>query len=255
MVDDVRTNVLAMNPRVFFAGTSAGAISAFAQNGLSSVTLLSSPVVTSAAVYLGQPGEPRLQPSFLRVPGQVLIHDGDGCSSSVPATAAQFAQTLQSLGKHVTSHQFSATSGFDLTGQIVPPSTTPVEACDALTHHGYLGIEQQAVNRMVKRLDNISDNFETQFPGNNLSVATKGSFTATVGQPIQIQLDALASDPDGDALTFRLPYLVSSRGATLAISGATVTFTSQQAGTDGFVYIVRDGKRGKAVGVVVVDVQ
>jgi Big-like domain-containing protein len=256
VIEDVRTNVLAANPRVYFAGTSAGALSAFAQNHLSSAMLLSSPLVTTSNVfYLGQPGEPRLAPSYLKVPGQVLIHDGDVCTASTPATAALFAQSLQSLGKHVTSFEFAATAGFDLTGQIVPPSTDPVDACDALTHHGFLGVEKQAVNRMVKRLDNVSDNIDTQFPGNNMPLAPKTTVTTTVGQPITIQLDTIATDPDGDALTFRLPYLTSSRDATLSLSGATVTFTSSQVGTDGFVYIVKDGKRGKAVGVVVVDVQ
>src|ERR1051325_3007098 len=137
VIDDVRTNVLASNPRVYFAGTSAGAISAFAQNHLSSATLLSSPVM-SGAVFLGQPGESRLQPKYLKVPAQVLNHDADGCAFSTPATAATFVTSLQSLGKHVTSFSFPAAAGFDLTGQIIPPSTDPVEACDALTHHGFL---------------------------------------------------------------------------------------------------------------------
>lgn len=256
IIDDVRANVLGTNLRVFFAGTSAGAISAFAQNPLSSAALLSSPVVvSSSAPYLGQPGEPRLQPGHLDVPAQVLMHDGDGCSASVPVTAAQFVQTLQMLGKNVTSFTFAATAGFDLTGQIIPPSADPVEACDALTHHGFLGIEQQAVGRMVKRLDGIGDNLDIQFPGNHVPVATKATISANVGLPVQIQLNTLTSDPDGDALTFGLPYLVSSRGATLSLSAGTVTFTSSQVGTDGFVYTVRDGKRGKSVGVVVVNVQ
>lgn len=254
VVDDVRTNILGTNPRVYFAGTSAGAISAFAQNTLSAATMLSSPV-TVGAYYLGQPGQPRLQPSFLKVPAQILVHDGDGCTASVPVTAILFAQTLQGLGKNVTSSQIFATKGFDLTGQIVPPSTTPVDACDALTHHGFLGVEEQAVKRTVKRLDAINDNLETSYPGNDLPVAPKTTFNAMVGQPLHIALDTIASDPNGDPLTFRLPHLVSSRGATLSRSGSTVTFTAVQTGIDGFVYMARDGKRGRTMGVVVVNVQ
>jgi hypothetical protein len=254
VIDDVRTNVLASNPRVFFAGTSAGTISAFAQNHLSSAVLLSSPLVTSSAVYLGQPGQPRLQPSYLRVPGQILMHAGDGCPQSAPTTAQAFLATLQTAGKAVTGFTYPATAGFDLTGQIILPSTDPIDACDAKTHHGFLGIETQVVNRMVTRLANMQTKIDTLFPGNNYPVATKTTLTTTVGVPLQIPLDTLVTDADGDALKFQLPYLTTSRGATLSLSGSTVTFTATQASTDGFVYIAKDGKRGKVVGVVVVNV-
>jgi hypothetical protein len=256
VIDDVRTNVIGSSPRVFFAGTSAGAISAFAQNRLSSAITLSSPIVTSSSSpYLGQPGEQRLQPAFLKVPGQILMHGGDGCSYSAPATAQLFLQALQAAGKSVTGFTYGSTVGFDLTGQIVPPSTDPVDACDALTHHGFLGLETQAASRMTNRIDDIRDNFDMQFPGNHFPTLTKTTLTATVGVPLPIQLNTLAIDSDGDALTFRLPYLTTSRGATLSLSGSTVTFTSSLVSKDGFVYVAEDGKHGKVVGVVIVNVQ
>ena len=138
---------------VFFAGTSRGTLSTVAQHSPSVGVSLSSPVTSPSGqnLYIGHPDHLNLQPGFVTVPARVLAHELDGCFVTTP----QGAVKLHVAFKHaqVDSHYNSIDGGFDLTGQTVDGVT--IDACDALTYHGYLGIENDAVDQITKRFDHI----------------------------------------------------------------------------------------------------
>jgi len=60
-----------------------------------------------------------------------------------------------------------------------------------------------------------------------------------------VDLAALVTDPV-DTLTYILPHPTSSWGSALSLTDSTVTYTPPGLGplTDGFTYVVADGKRG-----------
>ncbi|WP_435746387.1 Ig-like domain-containing protein [Nocardioides sp. SYSU DS0663] len=90
---------------------------------------------------------------------------------------------------------------------------------------------------------------------NNAPTATNPTVTATAGTARTIEVAALASDPDGDALT-----VVSASGAahgTVTIDGGDVVYTAdgQYAGADSFGYTVSDGRGATVSGTVSVSVE
>jgi len=142
---------------VFLAGTSRGAISAVAQHrlGLGIIgILLSSPVTSQggnpANLFVGHPDAttyPNLQPGFVIVPAHVLAHELDACVVSTPADSEALHNKFVNLV--IDSKLNQVTGGFDLTDNVT------ITACDAKTHHGFLGIENKAVEKITKRMNKI----------------------------------------------------------------------------------------------------
>lgn len=123
--------------------------------------------------------------------------------------------------------------------------------CDALTFHGFLGIETKAVKTMTKRADQILNALRRRYRGNRRPVALPGAMSAP---NFSIDLGPLVSDPDGDPLTISLPHAFSNRGAQLVLNGSVVSYISG-AGLllpDGFVYVASDGRGGVSPAIVTV---
>jgi hypothetical protein len=230
--------------------------------------MLSSPVTagSSTASYLdddvgtGRTGEPYFQAAWVHVPVQILPHANDPCTASPPSGAQRFDRALAKLppnGPGVETFFHQMKGGFVQTGG---------DPCEALSFHGFLGIEPKTVRRIAYRMTQILADLEAQFPGDTGPVAGDGSLgtltqsASTHTASATLDLTTIAHDADGDTLTFTLPHPHSSRGAVLSLSGSTVTYTATSfAGpvvNDSFVYVVSDGKGKKSFGVVsvVVDV-
>jgi hypothetical protein len=237
------------NLDVFLAGTSASTISVVAQWMLGAGSMLSSPLTSGppGTGYLGAPGFPMLQPSFVRVPVHVMAHALDACFSTSPAGAS--ALHAQFVAAGVPSEFDLMTGGFD---QSSDPAVGP---CGARAYHGFLGIENTAVSEITARMDAVLQAMAAAYPGNRRPIARGARVRTNVRAPAVVNLAALTADPDRDRLTFFLPHATSSRGAMLAMAGPTVQYWPSQPGiTDGFVYGVSDGRGGMSAGVVVVDV-
>ena len=246
---------------VLLAGTSRGAISIAANYMLSVGILLSSPVAspppgspeptTSCGadspacppLFVGHP-HPRLQPGFVQVPVHVMAHRHDGCVVSTPSDAEALHHAFRQAG--VDSRLDQLNGGFEALA----------DPCQALTHHGYLGIEKKAVKETAKRMDEILRELQLRFRGNRKPVALSGTLPGVSGYTLNLANPVLTSDPDGDQLTYSLPYDTSYRGNPVAMTSPTeVTYFPVARGiTDGFVYRVSDGKGGVSVNVVVVTV-
>ena len=141
------------NLKVFFAGTSSGAMSAVAQHALSAAISISSPKTSSggASLFVGRPGYPNLQPESLKVPVAILVHESDGCFASTPANANELYRRFREAGVEAS---FSAISGgFDVTGAVLNMSV--VSACDPFTPHGFLGVETKAVMEITNHFDAV----------------------------------------------------------------------------------------------------
>lgn len=246
------------NLPVFLAGTSRGALSVVANSMLGNGILLSSPVTSGPAAVAGCPPAPTctlyvnyswpsLQPDFVSVPAYVLAHQLDGCMATTPAN---------SLALHNAFVAEGIDSRFDqVTGGFAVPGESP---CEALHFHGFLGIERTTVKLHAKRLDQILEGIAAQFKNNRKPVAVPGAVGAATAYTID--LSTLAKD-GGDALTYSLPYPRSYRRAptlapNLLLVGSVVTYTPVGAGplTDGFTYLVSDGKGGVTTSYVVVTV-
>jgi hypothetical protein len=237
------------NLDVFLAGTSRGTLSVVAQHMLGIGSMLSSPVTSPAgtALYIGEPGTPNLQPGFVRVPVHVLFHGLDGCFVTTPANAITLHTQFVLAG--VDSTLDMLLGGFDLSG------TDSIDACDALTFHGFLGIENAAVKRITGRMDRVLAQLERRHPKNHRPYARSAVLTTTAASSVSIDLSRLAFDRDHDRLRFSLPYATSTRGAAIALAGSVATYVPSTSGiTDGFVYIVSDGKGGTNAAVVTVHV-
>jgi hypothetical protein len=234
---------------VFLAGTSSGTLSVVAQWMLGAGSMTSSPVTIGppAVPYIGNPNFPNLLAAFVRVPVQVMAHATDGCGGTPPSGAAALHAQFLLAG---TSSIFDLMNGgFDLSG------TGGIMPCDALTYHGFLGMENAAVGRIAARMDAILALMAAQFPGNHRPITRPARLITTLQEPVSIDLRRLTNDPGGDPLAFSLPYATSSRGAPIALQGAVATYWPMQAGiTDGFVYVAADGRGGRSAEVVTVEV-
>jgi hypothetical protein len=235
---------------VFLAGTSRGAISVTAQNMLGIGSMLSSPVTSQGGnpqnLWVGATSpHPRLVPDFVTVPVHVLAHNQDGCFVSTPANSATLHNDFVATG--VPSVLSGLTGGFEL----------DLDPCNALTFHGYLGIEQEALKTMTKRMTQILLKLKFAFPGNIKPKAFNTKLATPANTPITLNLSTVTFDVNGDPLRFSLPHDSSSRGGTLQIKGSFARYTppaGQSNILDGFVYRVSDGKGGSSIGVVRVKV-
>jgi hypothetical protein len=155
--DDIGAVLAAVNTdglSVLFAGTSRGTLSALAQRALSVGISLSSPVTSPSGtnLYIGHPDHSNLQPnSSITVPVRLLAHESDGCFVTTPEKAVKLHVAFKQAGWD--SHYNSIDGGFDLAGQTV--DGVLIDACDSVTYHGYLGIENEAVDHITKRFDKI----------------------------------------------------------------------------------------------------
>jgi hypothetical protein len=254
------------NKTVFLVGTSRGALSTFAQNVMGTASMLSSPVTACetpgcSAEHLdldgsAQPAE--FQPAWfvtpvvtmpVPVPVQVLHHKDDPCLASPPSGAKALADNLISDGVE-TFHNHEVGAFFD---------ADPNEPCQALSLHGFLGIENAVVQRIARRMTSILNDEKDAHPNNVRPVSSNASVVTNAAGLASIDLTTVAHDPNGDPLTFALPHLKSARGATLGLNGTIVTYDAAGAGFSGhdsFVYVAADhhgaGKRSFGVITVIV---
>jgi hypothetical protein len=212
------------NLPIILVGTSRGAISAVAQSAMFSAIAISSPVTG------GSYGDPvsHADAAAVTVPTQVVWHEDDGCSVTVPVDS----QTL--------ADAFTDGSGEALSGGFSPSGINP---CKALSYHGFLGIESCAVKTTTSWMDGLT--LASSRPVANpisTSVSSSGS------SPVDLSSAITASA--GGALSYSLPFATTTKGATVSISGATVTYTPAGSGSDSFVYVVKEAGGGTAFNTV-----
>ncbi len=231
---------------VFLAGTSRGTISVTAQNMLGIGSMLSSPVTSPSGnpqnLWIGATStHPRLKPDFVSVPVHVLAHKQDGCAVTKPVDAVALHNDFLAAG--VSSALNGVVGGFEL-------DPAP---CNALTYHGYLGIERGAVKSIARRMIEILQKLKLIFPGNLKPKAFNTAVATPANTPVTINLDYLTFDANGDPLRFSLPHDRSSRGGAVQLRGSFVRYwppARQSNIIDGFVYRVADGKGGSSNGVI-----
>lgn len=228
------------NRNVYLIGTSRGALSVFSANTLAAGAAISNPVTSQSGtfpnrLFLNRVGYPRLQSAFIDRPIHVLKHIGDACAVTKPADTDSLAVNLANTGAEVSA--IGVTGGFDDINEANP--------CAALRLHGFLGIEKESVNTIVTWL-----NREVAGLGMNIRPTANAVTTATaMNTQVQINLANASSDPNGDALSFSVPFANTVRGGTVSVNGSTVAYTPPANAnniTDAFVYVVTDGRGGVA---------
>ena len=131
-VDFARTRA---NAPVWLVGTSQG--STAAANGAAHLPgRISGLVLTSSVTRSNASGETVFDsdPGAIAVPTLIVANEGDGCASTPPADAAAIAQAIpRAPRKEVVLVQSSDSRS--------PP-------CEAMSPHGFLGIEAQVVQRI-----------------------------------------------------------------------------------------------------------
>ena len=229
------------NLPVFLAGTSRGVESAVADNKLSIGILLSDPVTSGKNLYLGDPEYANLQASSVRVPMDILVNNLDECRFTSPNAAKIFYLEVKSFGIKTNFDKLSG--GFSID-----------DSCTALSYHGFLGIEQEAVKITTQRMNETLQNIQQQYAGNLNPIAKPAIFFMSSKKSISIDLATLASDNDKDNLSYSLVYPESTMGAKLSISGSKVTYQPVDPNiVDGFVYVVSDGRGGKSSAIITVE--
>ncbi|HEU0072031.1 MAG TPA: hypothetical protein VFS04_12115 [Alphaproteobacteria bacterium] len=133
------------NLPVFAIGTSRGSTSAANTAGRLGSDLIAGVALTSSVTRKGQQGQISVyeapvdkivQPAF------VMWHEADACSETTPADAAKLAPALKASAK-VTVKTLSGGSA---------PRSGP---CDALSPHGFIGIEDQAADAIIAWIDGV----------------------------------------------------------------------------------------------------
>ncbi len=255
--EDIATVLAAVNRtygtrhlNIFLAGTSRGAISITAQNMLGIGSMFSNPVTSAGGnpdnLWVGTTStHPRLIPNFVNVPTHVLAHRHDGCFVSTPANSVLLHKDFLAAG--VPSVVNGVNGGFEL----------DPNPCNALTFHGFLGIEREAVQTITMRVTQILRKLKNAFPGNIKPKAFNFKVATMANTPVTLDLGLLTYDRNGDPLHYSLPHDASSRGGALQIRGRFVRYTPPARWSnfmDGFVYRVDDGKGGTSSGVIRVKV-
>jgi len=224
---------------VQLAGTSRGAISVVSNYMLTSGVALFSPVTSGGGMPVGAANSPaNVQPAYVKVPVQVSWNTHDNCGVSVPANWRSLAAAFHNAA--VGTAAVAIRGGFgDFSA-----------ACNAVTYHGYFGIESCSVQQETDWMAGVVTALGTS---NMRPQAMAVTATTAMNTSTQIDLSMSASDGDGDILRYALPYMGTSLGGTLALSGSRVTYTPPTgvSGTDGtFGYVVNDGKGGAANNLV-----
>jgi hypothetical protein len=235
---------------VFVSGTSRGAISAMALNPIAAGVSLSSPVTTDTAprLWVGKADVPSLTLSSMQRPVHVLWEQGDTCSLTPPAATLALEQGLVAAG---------ATAAYDVVAQSLTVTTagfgiTP-DPCGPYAPHGFLGKETQAVANTAAWLDQRV----AALAGNHRPSAAYVTVPTPAGVARRVDLSTLASDRDGDPLSFALPYATTTLGGSVSLAGSMVSYTppaSVTSGQDAFVYVVTDGRGGVNAAVVTVQI-
>lgn len=241
---------------VFLSGTSRGAISVVANNLIANRIELSSPVTaTDSAVnqlYVGIPGQPYLQRSYIQRPTYMLWHAQDACPLSTPANSQALYDGLSVINK--------------LTEPVPPTSGTPVttpasDVCGAFDYHGFMGIEDIAAGFEIKSLDGaMTDIFgrdnasNTYFTKNHPPEAAYTKIYAARNNNRTINLTTFARDIDlNNTLSFALPRTTTVLGGSVSISGAVVTYVppvGAGSAVDYLPYVVTDNNGGVAAAVI-----
>jgi hypothetical protein len=212
------------NLPVVLAGTGRGAISAVAQASMFTAIAISSPVTG------GGNGDPlrHADAEATQVPVRVLWHDRDGCSVAVPVDA------------YTLSEAFPYGSGQGLSGGFAPAGQAP---CGALGYHGFLGIESCAVLQTTDWMNALT------LPASRPAAAAINASASSSGNTT-IDLSTAVTPGAGGSLSYSLPFTTTTRGASVSISGSTVTYPPLGSGTDSFVYRVREAGGGTAFNTV-----
>jgi hypothetical protein len=236
---------------VFFIGTSRGAMSVVAQNRLATAIAFTSAVTTDGNpnhLYVGKPGVPEMQASFVRRPSFIGWHQDDLCPVSTPAGSQAIAAAFSAAGVPTTTSVMAG--GVRITTASGTP-TSPVnpDICGPFDFHGYLGVENAAASSFTTWLDARV----AAAAGNHSPQVSFASFGTAAGVPRRIDLARLARDADGDPLSFSSSHAQTVLGGSVAIDGHWLTYTppagiSQR--SDQFVYIAEDGKGGVAAAVI-----
>lgn len=235
------------NLHLFLVGTSRGAFSAVAQNALAAGVSLSSPVTsdpTGLYTYLGDPAAPSLSAQAVLRPVHLLWHATDLCALSNPAGSSAYRDALVSAGKAV-AHDV-ASGGVRVTA---PGPTVGPDVCGPFDFHGFMGIEPAATAHVADWL-----NLRMNALGTNRRPAARfATVSAELTSGKQINLATLASDPDGDPLTYSVLHGTSALGGTVTLRGATAVYvppTGSDGKTDYIVYVATDGRGGVGAGVI-----
>lgn len=238
---------------LYVIGTSRGSISAVSTNAVANGVAISSPVTRGRPqipeqVFLGDSRVARLQPSAVRRPLLVLRNELDECDITPPAGAVAFADAARAAGAVVSSE--AATGGFKVTAGASAADLAP---CESLGYHSFMGIEGLAAGAFVRWLDGRI----AQRGGNRHPVAAFPTLATPRGASRNVDLATFATDPDGDALSYSLPYAESSLGGTVVLNRSVATYTPP-AGlggrTDRFVYAATDARGGVGAGVIAIDI-
>lgn len=130
---------------VFVIGTSRGSTSAANAAARLGPSLLAGVALTSSVTKEGERGQISVYQTAvkdIRVPAFVLWHEQDACSETPPSQAGALAKALTASPK-VTVKTLTGGS---------PPRSGP---CDALSPHGFLGIEDQASAAILAWIDEV----------------------------------------------------------------------------------------------------
>ena len=130
---------------VFVIGTSRGSTSAANAAARLGPALLAGVALTSSVTKEGERGQISIYQTAvkdIRLPAFVRWHEQDGCKETPPAEASALAKALTASPK-VTLKMLTGGS---------PPRSGP---CDALSPHGFLGIEDQASAAILAWIDEV----------------------------------------------------------------------------------------------------
>ena len=213
-------------------GCESSQFSVVASNLIATGISLSSAVTRPGfpeSMFVGDARHANLLPSFVRRPTQVLRNLNDGCIISRPDDSAALFGALQAAGVPAVLSTLSSTLARDL------------DPCEAQTPHGYFAIEPDAIQTTTA----VFDAQMAALAGNQRPAVAFAEIPVASGASVAIDLTALTSDPDGDALSYAVTHVGSSLGGTVILEGVTVTYTPPAGAanvTDRVVYVATDGR-------------
>jgi len=141
VIDDLRTRYSGLP--VWAVGTSRGATAA-AQAGVAVAPSLSGIVLVAAVTETSTPSVFDVALSSITEPVLIVVHKDDACWVSPPGDAAALASAL-TASQRVRSRQFQG--GFPALDS---------NACNALTPHGFIGLEPTVVEKITKWIEKQS---------------------------------------------------------------------------------------------------